>query len=653
MTSKQKSRSFTRAGGFLQGGSDTNITTQILPQDNIDAIPSIAGQEAGPIEAPAAFQPLTSIQLEAIDLHRRGLNVIPLPRPSEVRLVAQIDTHFNPNDKPPFSLRPFYTGRLHRCANECKRNGCKLPEGARFEDLFINANIGVMVGATSGNLVDIDCDTQEAYKRTGEELAKQGIFAWQYASSRGGHYLLLVQEGELANTKHNGVEIYGNLHYAVLPPSLHPSGVFYCWQSVEPRQLPPNELPQMVSVDALAFLGARLKRSRPMDLHGLPEYTACLSDANRRILADGINGDLDEGERNNKLAKAAHDLAANANAGMIDLVDAEKLLLQAAAGCGLPQGEVISTWRHALRKKNTNRAKDHYTGSGNVPNGQAWQIANAFAEAFDWRAYGRMAQSARATFRACVERSKIEGETFRASVRETQELANFADKKTAHKMLVILASEHTSIKGGVVPALIHKQSKSISNANTYKFTDTVLQSLPVGIHKNGTVLPTWYVNVPSLCISKHDLTHNATTPAGVDHTFDAAKMDVFIKLGKVALRVYEHLLLAGGVRSISSIAKQTGQHYESVRMAIKRLMAHGLVTHNTAEQLYFAEVKTTHDLELLAAVLGTLGTQDKRKRQHRDEREMLLNKRVFKARLRWRNLVRYARQQQELLDNNN
>lgn len=652
---QQKSRSFTRAGGFLQGGSDVVTTTQILPQDNIDAI----GQLAELIEAPQDFLPKTSEQQLAFNLYQRGLNVIPLPRPAEVKLKALLEPGYKPGDKvpkPPFTLREFYTRRLHVCAYECRRNGCRLPEGARFYDLFYNANIGVMVGATSRNLIDIDCDTVEAYKRIGEELAKRGIYAWQYTSSgeisgNRGHYLLRVREGEVANTANNdGVEVYGNMHYAVLPPSTHPSGDVYCWVSADPMTLPPGELPQEVSIDALAFLGVRLKRAKKeLELYGLPAFTAYLSDSNRRILATGIAGDLAEGERYHKLTKAAYDLFANASEGFINYIEAEQLLLEAAAGCNYPQHEVLAIWRSA---NNVNKrwgltpAKRYHDNGKEHTTSNAWQVALAFAGSFDWREYKRSAQSARATFMACVMRSKIEGDMFRASVREVQELANFGNKSTAHRMLAVLSSDQPS------PALLnmHKDVRgtSLSGASTYTFTERVLQpGSAQNMCVDGTVISPCTCTVPSTDILKHNITNTPITQPNGTPGFIAARQDVFYRLGKPALRVYEHLLLVGGERTLSAIAKRTGQYHTSVSRSIKRLMLHGLVTHSTAEQLYIAEAKTEHELEMLAAVLGTLGKQEARKRQHQDEREMQLNIAVFRARNKWREAVNRARAYQD------
>lgn len=632
---KEKSRSFWRAGGFSMGGSDTNITTSILPSIETTTTP----QNAELIVAPDLFRQLSSIQLEARDLYNRGLNVIPLVRPSDVKLMAQHDPHYCPDynhpnknkPKPPFALQEFYTSRLHLCSYEC--NGCALPEEARFDDLFYYANIGVMVGATSGNLVDIDCDNKESYQRVGKELASKGIFAWQYTSYRGGHYLLRVREGELANTNTgDGVEVYGNKHYAVLPPSLHPEGVIYCWESTEPRLLPPGELPQDVGIDDLAFLGAKLLRSaKRLDLFGLPPFTAYLSTNNRRILADSIAGAIVEGERNTKLTKAAYDLAANIQESLINYAEGEGVLLEAANGCGYPEQEAVAILRSAIKKRNLQRAKRK---QNNQPIARAWAIAKQFASSFDWRLYGRLAQNVRSTMLACVERSRVEGDVFRASVREVQELANFGGINTAHKMLAILSSDN------IAPALLQKEGAGLSGANTFSFTDKVLNNQANRACQIDTLNIPCIVNVSNSHGAKHDL---ISTPSDNNASFDTAKKDVFYKIGKVGLRVYDHLLLVGSEPSIAAIAKQTKQHRTSISKAVKKLMAIGLVTHNQAEQLYFAEPKTTHNLEMIAAVMGSLGKNDKRKRQHQGEREIRVNKAVYKARLYWSFITRKER----------
>ena len=138
-------------------------------------------------------------------------------------------------------------------------------------------------GKTSGNLLDIDCDSHAAYELIGKELDARGLSYWAFTSHRGGGYLLRVTEGEAANvTKAKSlfvdVELWGNSHYVLVPMSVHPSGTVYRWRGDgDPRfQFATDyETLPAVSVTALAWLGVMLLKDdkpqpKPFEMFGLP-----------------------------------------------------------------------------------------------------------------------------------------------------------------------------------------------------------------------------------------------------------------------------------------------------------------------------------------------------------------------------------------------
>src|SRR5690606_35197987 len=175
-----------------------------------------------------------------------------------------------------YILQPLFVSRMHVCSRDCPPN-C-LAEVAQFDTLFEHANIGVMVGRTSGNLVALDCDSQSSFKSLFEELTERQIPFWAYSSYRGGVFLFRLAEGEAANCQANiaNVEIHGNRRYVVVPPSVHPQGIMYQWITPEPYyELPFKEPPPQVSLKNVAFLGVRLElkeRKRiTQELFGLPE----------------------------------------------------------------------------------------------------------------------------------------------------------------------------------------------------------------------------------------------------------------------------------------------------------------------------------------------------------------------------------------------
>jgi hypothetical protein len=170
---------------------------------------------------------LSAIQHTAIDLYRRRLNVLPLPRPQEVNAYYGEEIQ----DKPAYVKKLFFTSRLHICTPECYRrnpNG-RLPSEYRIETLFKGANIGVMTGRTSGNLFSLDCDSMRTYQLVKDVLDTLDLSYWQYESYRGGIFLMRLLEGEAKNGKGylDDLDIIGNLNYVVLPPSIHPSGMLY------------------------------------------------------------------------------------------------------------------------------------------------------------------------------------------------------------------------------------------------------------------------------------------------------------------------------------------------------------------------------------------------------------------------------------------
>lgn len=101
-------------------------------------------------------------------------------------------------------------------------------------DRFPNANVGIVTGAISG-IVVLDIDGPEGEASLSRILEKFGPLPATLASStgKGTHYLFKHPGVELRNFAKKGVNIdfRGDGGYIVAPPSIHPSGREYAWQT--------------------------------------------------------------------------------------------------------------------------------------------------------------------------------------------------------------------------------------------------------------------------------------------------------------------------------------------------------------------------------------------------------------------------------------
>lgn len=534
---------------------------------------------------------LTRTQDRAIDLHKRGFNVFPLPYGS----------------KEPFegtSLKRLYNSHLHLCGDgvEPCRHGKSVPT---FASLFTGQkNFAVMCGKTSGNLLAVDCDTHAAYEDIGKRLDALALPYWAFTSHRGGCYLLRIIEGEAANvTKAGGifadVELWGNSHYCVVPLSVHPSGTVYRWRGdTEPAYHYANEYDTLpaVSVTALGWLGVTLlndqkkAQRKPLEMFGLSAEYAALSEPNRKTLASGAT----EGERNTRLTALAYDLAAN-----FDREDIEAEFLKAAAVCepSYPKRDALAILKSAYAKERTPAKGANAGAAVDV----RIQRLYAFVNSYDWRqSFGRKARTRRAVFVACVDRSAIEGETFRASVRELAETVN-------RKREFMTPCLRDLCDAGLL-RLVSSWRESNSGGNVYAFGKAVIEFLPV--------IPT--------------CNNNGKNSIGQKQTKTDAEKDVFGRLGGVAWDAW-HYLQANKAQSKNAIAKAIKQPYSSVYAAVDRLVTHGLAIHSEAEGLYYAEPVTEADLLALSVKLKTNGRAELQRIGHTIDREIFVTRSMSAA----------------------
>jgi predicted transcriptional regulator len=531
---------------------------------------------------------LTDTQLTALDLYERGFNVIPLKR----------------HQKLPFVLKPLYTSRLHHCGPACNHRKGK----DAITEMFRRKNIGVVVGRTSGNLVDLDCDTREAFLKMGEELTSRNIPFWAYTSSRGGHYFIRVLEGEIAKnlsegkSKFQDVQIWGTRQYVAIPPSIHPSGELYQWVTPEPRfSMPRGETLPAVSIKELEWLGIRLpSRWEEPELFGLPEWAATLSYKNRMTLAAK---NLPERSRNRPFYDAATDMKGN----NVPYREAEKVAIQFAERNHIPSDKSLSDYKEEImatlksayskeREPARKREREYL---------REWQRAKLVEENYDW--YGvfeKKALSRRKVFNALIERAKTEGRPqFRATKREVAEIANL-HHETAMDAI------HDLLDVGLIRKMKTKKRRepgvySFLRGKTSQFRPRYL--LPGSYSgRNPTLLPR-----------------------------TQAEHDIAKKLGMVAWYVWKYLEGNPGKKS-KEIADHLCLKISSIRRAL-RVLKHETVGMVTEEgRIYYAEPKTDASLAEMAAYWYDGASPYKNKKEsHKLEREMRNNKLVRQAIAAW------------------
>lgn len=559
----------------------------------------------------------------AVDLYQRGLNVFPVPSPKEVMAWASANPQRNQYAKPPYFQKQMHYSRLHFCGKECEERRLKLhagnclPKHASFEELFKNTyyattpNLAVMLGRTSGNLFVIDCDSQKAFETVYQEMGMRSIQYWGYQSGRGGGFLVRLIEGEAKNmaaSKIKNVEVFGNCHYCILPPSLHPTGVFYSWISTAPILLSDNEQVPQVSVSDFTWLGLTLEK--PQEKPSLPDidlppWAFKLSKTNLDFLLQGAV----RGERNSRLFAAACDMAGIG----VEYDEAEAYLLDACKRCKPPymDTEVMTTIKSAYSQKRKPARRASET------NLKKWQVALRFAGAYNWNCRKFTARVDKAAFFAVIERASRDAlDEFRCTVREIAELANI-NKGTAQKALKRLCCDKNNLR----PLLVLVRNGTDDKANYYRFSDYVMTF-------------TDSVHDPSL----EDLSVRKLQSAKPK---TRAEQDVFARLGIYAWEIWKFLIQQptskrSEISQALGIPKHTVYRLLSAQGA---LLTYQLVEFNQVLDKYIGIDATEDELLVIADDMSMNGHAENRKNEHVRERQIRINLLLAKERDRWSNRV--------------
>jgi hypothetical protein len=130
---------------------------------------------------------------------------------------------------------------------------------AWFPDNY-KGNIAVVLGKTSGNLCDIDCDSHELL----EILSKAVPDTMIVKSFRGGHIYVStdyeIPKFTLNLGKYGKIEVLGQGQIGILPPSLHPNGITYEFISQKPVQHWSGDFRHELSELLERLLGVSVKR---------------------------------------------------------------------------------------------------------------------------------------------------------------------------------------------------------------------------------------------------------------------------------------------------------------------------------------------------------------------------------------------------------
>jgi hypothetical protein len=462
-------------------------------------------------------------------------------------------------------------------------------------------NIAIMCGRTSGNLLVIDCETQDALNHHIAEAKARSIPLWVVETARGGHIYLTCIEGEVANIDSNvlnDAEVRGCNGYVLAAGSVHPSGVIYQWlirEGEKPPHISANKIDWLVDKEGNK-LTLKIKQTKRAGRDFKP-----LSPLSRATQDYLNSGDLiPEGNRNNRLFSAACDMAGNGYSQS----ETEDRLAPIAERSGLDRYEVYSTIRSAFsRSRNPARPNARRVVQSHKEQSQAWQQALAFAQTHTWT--GRAATSTRLVFFALIERARMgcnENGTFRASVREISEIARLGTNATQAALKRLCSTK--------IPYIIPSGLDSTSQARLWKFSDYVLKPL-----KNDTSprAPLWTSYSDSLFNS------------------DAAERGA---LGYNGVYVYRMMLEWVVPLMPLVLAARLSMPVHRVNYALKKLSAYSLVRRE--KKGWVAVPKTVSELdEEVALPAGKLGKREKRRRIYAEQRALYVGRIIYQARL-WR-----------------
>lgn len=478
---------------------------------------------------------------EAKHLYASGFNVLPL----------------RPDSKRPFGVwTPLQWGRIAE---------------SDIEGIFGNpdhpVNLAIVCGATSGNLLVIDCDRQESFERLKGELKRRNLRTWVRNSPRGGHFYFLLEEGEANNFKGDGYEVRGHSCYVLAAPSIHPNtGEVLTIDK-------PTPLPATVKLEQLSFIkGVSLRRySQRKEKHGvLPPV------ADTVLIGCDISGYPSNSE-------------------------AEYAACLALLGTGHTPAEVLAIFRKcqpphfkkvgeanftkyvleaAFKKREENRDGIESTAYGRL-------LYQALIDGINANPFpGRTGLSDTMVLCALLNRASMEGQAtnFRASIRELAEIAGVATQTTQSALQRLKANGWVSLV-----------SSKYAEANCYCLD---LEKFTFHIQSRPTPLP------------------SPLTTSAAEESPDAFHRNAFGSLGKLILSLLER---APGQR-VADIARTLDRPPQSVRDVLDRMARYGVVSQDRFQWSLSVDFDILK-LHEAAFDRNTTGSVERRKHRHNRERE--------------------------------
>jgi hypothetical protein len=259
----------------------------------------------------------------ARDLIARGLAPIPVPAKAKApRITGWQSLRLTPDDLP----------RYFNCAP---------------------SNVGTLLGADAGWIVDVDLDHARAVELADLFLPATGMVWGREAKPRSHRLYRLTGPADTRKWPSKTAGMIAELRstgcQTIAPGSTHPSGELVRWDDDgEPATIEPADL--IAALEALAnavrrelgevpnTAGAAPPRALAPSSSGTSNYGR---EALRREAAKVAASP--EGERNDALNRAAFNVGTLIGGGEVDQADAESDLLTAALACGLPEAEARRT----------------------------------------------------------------------------------------------------------------------------------------------------------------------------------------------------------------------------------------------------------------------------------------------------------------------
>lgn len=516
---------------------------------------------------------LTHLQREAYSLYDAGLNVFPQPIGQKGGLPWKRlqYSRLNRDDKN-YGLRNLFAG-------EC--------------------NIAIMCGSTSNNLFVIDCESTDSFLYHLQQMINRDIPIWAVSTARGGHIYLCAKNGEVHNIGLDllhDIEIKARNGYVLAPPSIHPSGKAYQWVSQQ------GDAPPIVDVQEIDWLKNRHHEKVQLTFDApstskTGNWSMCvvspasnLAKETQDYLHNG--GHLTEGNRNNRLFKAACDLSGN----KYSQSESEHILTPLAVMSGLPAYEVQATIKSAYSRHRTP------SNSTVATLRQSWKYALLWATRHKWE--NRTAGSDRALFIALIERARVssnENDVFRASIRELSELSSLGTT-TIQRGLARLQEMQIIFNAG---------HDNTSQASLWRFSNKIISvAKQIELNLNTVSIPPYWLRY-SESVFNSDIVERGA-------------------LGHSVLFVYEFMRTLHQAMMPSDMAEALGISLNQVNYALRKLKEHELV--QRLDKGWYLLKMTLPELETVFEHVQGKGSD--RAEGYRREREVFAGVILFNARLK-------------------